>query len=88
VAFSGLLWAGIHVLAQFSARLWWTWYDLMSGEASRWLTFTVRIICSICGLAYLLARAYLIVEAFVALRLLPVAAYVVPEWTLGVPHIA
>lgn len=88
VAFSGLLWAGIHVLAQFSARLWWTWYDLMSGEASRWLTFTVRIICSICGLAYLSARAYLIVEAFVALRLLPVAAYVVPEWTLGVPHIA
>jgi hypothetical protein len=60
----------------------------MSGEAARWLTFTVRIICSICGLAYLFARAYLIVEAFVALRLLPVAAYVVPEWTLGVPHIA
>ena len=88
VAFSGLLWAGNHVLAQFSARLWWTWYDLMSGEASRWLTLTVRIICSICGLAYLLARAYLIVEAFIALRLLPVAAYVVPEWTLGVPHIS
>jgi hypothetical protein len=88
VAFSGLLWAGIHVLAQFSARLWWTWYDLMSGQASRWLTFTVRIICSICGLVYLSARAYLIVEAFAALRLLPVAAYVVPEWTLGVPHIS
>jgi hypothetical protein len=88
VAFSGLLWAVIHVLAQFSATLWWTWYNLMCGEASRWLMFTVRIICSICGLAYLLARAYLIVEAFVALRLLPVAAYVVPEWTLGVPHIA
>jgi hypothetical protein len=83
-----MLWAGMHVLAQFSAKLWWTWYDLMSGEASVWLTSTVRIICSICGLAYLSARAYLIVEAFVALRLLPVAAYVVPEWTLGVPHIA
>jgi hypothetical protein len=88
VAFSGLLWAGIHVLAQFSARLWWTWYDLMSGEASSRLTFTVRIVCSICGTVYLSARAYLIVEAFIALRLLPVAAYVVPEWTLGVPHIS
>jgi hypothetical protein len=88
VAFSGLLWAGIHVFAEFSARLWWTWYDLMSGDASRWLTFTVKIVCSICGLVYLSARAYLIVEAFIALRLLPVAAYVVPEWTIGVPHIA
>jgi hypothetical protein len=83
-----MMWAEIHVLAQFSVRLWWTCYDLISGEASMWLTFIVRIICSICGLAYLLARAFLIVEAFVALRLLPVAAYVVPEWTLGVPHIA
>lgn len=88
VAFSGLLWAFIHVLAEYSARLWWVWYDLMCGRASKWLTLTVKIVCSICGTVYLLARTFLIVEAFIALRLLPVAAYVVPEWTLGVPHIA
>lgn len=88
VAFSGLLWASIHVLAEYSARLWWVWYDLMCGRASKWLTLTVKIVCSICGTVYLLARTFLIVEAFIALRLLPVAAYVVPEWTLGVPHIA
>lgn len=88
IAFSGLLWAAIHVLAQFSARLWWAWYDVMSGGSSRWLTYPLVVVCGICGLLYVLSRAYLIVEALISLRLLPVAAYVTPEWTLGVPHVA
>lgn len=88
VAFSGLLWASVHVLAQFSARLWWAWYDVMSGDSSRWVSWSIKISCAICGLAYVLARANLIVEAFISLRLLPAAAYITPEWTLGVPHVA
>jgi hypothetical protein len=88
VAFSGLLWAGIHVLASLSARTWWVWYDTMSGQAPKWLNVVLGIVCGICGVAYLFSRAYLIIESFISLRHLPVAAYVVPEWTLGVPHIA
>lgn len=88
VAFSGLLWAGLHVLASISASTWWTWYNIMSGDASKWLKVTLGVVCGICGLAYLFARAYLILESFMSLRNLPVAAYVVPEWTLGVPHIS
>lgn len=88
VAFSGLLWAGLHVLASISARTWWTWYNIMSGDASQWLKVTLAIVCGICGLAYLFSRAYLILESFMSLRHLPVAVYVVPEWTLGVPHIS
>jgi len=88
VAFSGLLWAAIHVLASLSARTWWVWYDVMSGQAPKWLNVVLGIVCGICGVAYLFSRAYLIIESFISLRHLPVAAYVVPEWTLGVPHIA
>lgn len=88
VAFSGLLWASIHVLASLSARVWWEWYNIMSGDASRWLKVSLGLVCGVCGLAYLFARAYLIIESFMSLRRLPVAAYIVPEWTLGVPHIA
>lgn len=87
VAFSGILWAGIHVLASISARTWWVWYDVMSGQAPRWLNVFLGVVCGVCGLAYLFCRAYLIIESFISLRHLPVAAYVVPEWTLGVPHI-
>lgn len=87
IAFSGLLWAAIHVLALCSARVWWSWYNIMSGDTSRWIKVTMGIICGICGLAYLFSRAFLIIESFISLRHLPVAAYVVPEWTLGVPHI-
>lgn len=88
IAFSGLLWAGIHILAHFSAKIWWAWYDVMSGEASRPMTVPLTVVCSVCGLAYIFSRVFLIVEALISLRYLPVAAYVVPEWTLGVPHVA
>lgn len=60
----------------------------MSGDAPRWLMFSMSVICGTCGLMHVFSRAYLIVEAFVSLRLPPVGPYVVPEWTLGVPHVA
>nr|POE74595.1 centrin-3 [Quercus suber] len=88
IACSGVLWAGLLVLAEFSARLWWIWYDVMSGDAPKGLTVAVSVTCCVCGLAYAFSRAYLIIEAFISLRLLPMSAYDVPQWTLGVPHVA
>lgn len=87
VAFSGLLWAVLHVAAEYSARLWWAWYNIMSGEASKSLTVAMWIVCGLCGCMYLFARAFLIIEAFICLRSLSVASYVVPSWTMGVPHV-
>lgn len=74
LAFSGILWAIMHLLGEYSARLWWTWYDVMTGDAPRWLNVSLGVICGVCGLENVFARAYSIVEAFVSLRLLPVAA--------------
>ena len=60
----------------------------MSGKSSKLLMYIIELVCGICGLLYVLSRAYLIVEAFISLRLLPTAAYMTPEWTLGLPHVA
>lgn len=87
IGFSGALWAALHLLAVISPWLWWTWYDIMSGEASPVLGRAVTVICSVCGCTYVFARGLLIVEAFASLRALPAAAYVVAQWTLSVPHL-
>ncbi|KAH0275422.1 hypothetical protein KCU91_g4576, partial [Aureobasidium melanogenum] len=87
IGFSGLLWAFLHVMAELSAILWWTWYDIMIGEASQVLTMLVTALCSMCGVIYILARAYLVVEAFVELRSLPTMAYAIPQWSVSIPHI-
>lgn len=86
IGFSGALWAVLHVLAEVWPRLWWIWYDIMCGDAPRGRVTVVLIICGICGCSYLFSRAFLIVEAFASLRSLPAAAYLVPQWTLSVPH--
>ena len=88
IAFSGLFWAFLHILAEISGWVWWTWYDVMSGKASKSVMITVTILCTICGIMYLFGRGFLLVEALLCLRSLPVAAYLVPQWTLGVPHVA
>ena len=36
---------------------------------------------------FVLARVYLVVEAFVSLREVPVAVYATPEWTDLLPHL-
>lgn len=38
--------------------------------------------------AYVLARAYLVVECFINVSHLPAGAYKVPSWTAYFPHIA
>ncbi|KAI4721282.1 hypothetical protein E4T48_02399 [Aureobasidium sp. EXF-10727] len=87
IGFSGALWAFLHVFAEMSAALWWTWYDVMLGEASLVLTLLVTALCSMCGVMYVLARAFLVVEAFVELRSLPTMAYAIPQWSASIPHI-
>jgi len=87
IGFSGLLWAFLHIIAELSASLWWTWYDIMIGEASHVLTMLVTALCSMCGVIYILARAFLVVEAFVELRSLPTMAYAIPQWSVSIPHV-
>ena len=87
IGFSGLVWLVIHILAEISESIWWFWFDLLSDEASKKSRFMIMAVCSICGVCYIFARIFLIVEAFVSLRSLPGAVFLVPSWALSVPHL-
>ena len=41
----------------------------------------------LCGLAYILAKIYIVVESFISLRKLPASAFNKLEWTQLVPHL-
>jgi len=87
VSFSGILWLAIHFLAYqfpFIAHLWTSFQH----RSMHWVSDSVIwFLCIICGIAYLFARGYLVVEAFVSIRLLPKAAYDTPAWLQVLPHL-
>ena len=87
IIFCGILWASINVLAVLWEKFWWLWYDVLDGQA-HWLTYAgLGILCSMGGITYIFSRAFLVVEAFISLRSLPVAAYMSPQWTVSIPHL-
>lgn len=84
---SGLLWSIINILALTSKVLWWYWFDFLTGQLSRPSYAILGGFGIVCGVAYLCSRIYLIIEVFISLRSLPVAAYAAAEWTISVPHL-
>ncbi|GAB7350264.1 hypothetical protein MBLNU459_g0909t1 [Dothideomycetes sp. NU459] len=87
IVFAGLLWAFINMLSMTSATVWWYWFDVLDGDVS-WVSYTILgISCTLGGLSYIFARVYLVVEVFLSLRAVPLAAYIVPQWTLSLPHL-
>jgi len=45
------------------------------------------ILCSLCFIPYCAARAFLVVEAFISLRHVPMGVYQVVNWASYIPHI-
>ena len=87
LGFSGVLWLLIMVVAQFSRTIWWYWYHLLARDRKGLGYIMLLVICGICGSMYCVSRIFVVVEAFVSLRSLPVGAYLCPEWTVSVPHL-
>jgi hypothetical protein len=87
LVFSGLLWAFINLLDFLSGSVWVYWYDILAGDRHRRSHVLILGFCVLGGVLYVVARIYLVVEAFVSLRALPAAAYVSPAWILTVPHL-
>lgn len=53
-----------------------------------WDTYLALTLSILILLAYILARAYLVVECFINLSHLPAGVYDVPQWSSYFPHIA
>ncbi|KAI9669492.1 MAG: hypothetical protein M1829_005081 [Trizodia sp. TS-e1964] len=86
IAFSGFLWLLINLIAHFLRPIDAYW-DRVLALRVHWVSYIVLgSLCSACGLAYALARIFLVVEAFISIRVLPVEAYLTPDWTQVVPH--
>ena len=84
---SGFLWLCINFLGQVSRSFDNYWDNIVAGGGSRAVNAVVGFLCTICGFAYGFARLYLLVEAVISLRRLPVAAYNTPDWSELIPHL-
>ncbi|KAH7336346.1 hypothetical protein BKA65DRAFT_506239 [Rhexocercosporidium sp. MPI-PUGE-AT-0058] len=87
ISFSGLLWLFINLIAHQWKAIDAYWDRVLMYEA-HWISYAVLgTVCSICGVAYIFARIYLVIEAFISIRKLPLAAYDTPDWMKFVPHL-
>ncbi|KAI0009649.1 hypothetical protein F4779DRAFT_581446 [Xylariaceae sp. FL0662B] len=87
IVFSGLLWSLLNLLGHLSGSVWWFWYDILASTTRRRSHIILYVLCCIGGTLYVVARVYLVAEAFVSLRALPASAYASPSWILTVPHL-
>lgn len=87
IAGSGLTWSVINLLAQISTSFKAYWKDVIVLRA-HWISLVgLGSLATVCGIAYLMARVFLVVEAFISLRSLPASAYETPDWTRLFPHL-
>ncbi|KAF1927529.1 uncharacterized protein M421DRAFT_393038 [Didymella exigua CBS 183.55] len=53
-----------------------------------WFAFGfITLRCILCGISYMVSRAYLVVEAFVSIRRVPSEVYQTPAWLQVFPHL-
>lgn len=87
VAFSGLVWLVINLLAHSFGTIDAYWNRVLEFKAGRISYAILGLLCSLCGIAYIFARIFLVVEAWISIRKLPVGAYSTPNWIQMIPHL-
>lgn len=87
IAGSGFTWILINLLGRTFKGFEAYWGKVQSLRAHWTSLVALGSLATLCGLAYLLARIFLVVEAFISLRKLPAAAFETLEWTQLFPHI-
>lgn len=87
IAFCGGFWIILNSAVSRWTRLNTFWERWMDGEKSLFQSLTLGTTVIICGLSLTLARLYVVVEAFLSIRQLPIEAYQTPQWTDVFPHL-
>ena len=87
IAGSGIVWVLINAAAHVSRTISVYWNSVEALDSGRVSLWGLGGLASLCGLLYLAARVYLVVEAFISLRSLPAGAYETPDWTQVFPHL-
>jgi hypothetical protein len=86
ISFCGGLWVVLNLLVARSRRLNDFWERWMDGEKRWWQNFGLGVVVFVCGFSLVLARFYIVLEAFISIRAMPASAYQTPEWTDVFPH--
>lgn len=86
-SFSGLVWLIINLLAFHFRVIDKYWDEVLAFQARRRSYIILGTICSLCGFAYVFARMFLVIEAWISIRRLPLAAYKTVDWTQLFPHV-
>jgi hypothetical protein len=84
---SGFLWLLINLLAHQSKSIDSYWDRVVALQAHRASYLLLVPLCSVCGICYIFARSFLVIEAFISIRQLPLAAYSTPNWSQIIPHL-
>ena len=87
ISWSGLVWCVINLIAQISKPFddYWNRTRLLRPPFAN--SIPVVVAGLVCGALYIFARGYLVVEAFISIRKLPLSAYQTPDWTQVIPHL-
>ncbi|KAI9796676.1 MAG: hypothetical protein M1833_006016 [Piccolia ochrophora] len=86
VGFAAGLWIILNGVAQAYKPLNTYWEGWMNGNGRWWDNILIGSAVTICTVAFVVARGYIVVEAFVSIRELPAEAYKTPDWTQVFPH--
>lgn len=84
---SGALWFGMCIIGY---RFPWAsvYWDRFIALQAWWFEYTLfGLMATICGVAYIFARFFLVLDAFLSLRKLPASAYDTPNWSSIIPHL-
>ncbi|KLU86092.1 hypothetical protein MAPG_05111 [Magnaporthiopsis poae ATCC 64411] len=86
ITFCGGLWVMLNFLVTRFRRLNQFWEHWMDGKKPLWQSFLLGTVVFICGFSLVLARGFIVIEAFISIRAMPLSAYRTPEWSDTIPH--
>ena len=86
ISFCGGLWIILNYVAQKCRPINAFWEKWMDGGTKWYHDLLIGSSVLICGSAYLLARAFIVIEAFLGIRSLPADAYTTASWSQVFPH--
>ena len=87
IGFCGGLWVVLNFIVSSTPWLNEFWEKWMDGEKKWWHNVILGTLVFVCGLSLMVARTYIVVEAFLSIRELPVEAYATPSWAQIFPHL-
>jgi hypothetical protein len=87
VTFCAAFWLITNLLAHVFPSIDKIWVAYNKRTLGWFSTVVISLLCILCGISYIVSRAYIVVEAFVSIRNVPKGVYDTPAWSQVFPHL-